>query len=313
MPNKKILITGATGFIGQQLLSYLNFSKQVDSGDFSSIKIISRNIHPIYETVVCDLHCENIPDDIMDDVDTVFHLAGYAHDLRKPSKSKNLYHALNVGATIRLAELAVKSGVNFFNFISSVKAGGKLFTNKCANEMDQGMADNIYGQTKKEAEIKLLNIGRNSNMHVSVIRPSLVYGPNAKGNLRLMLSNINKGLFPPIPDTQNRKSMIHVNDLVRAIMLVVKDERANGEIFIVTDGKSYSSRDIYNAMCVIVGKPVPKWNVPKFIIDIAAKINPKIKYKLDKLFGDECYSSAKIEALGFRAKKTLKDMNKTSF
>ena len=55
MPNKKILITGATGFIGQQLLSYLNFSKQVDSGDVSSIKIISRNIHPIYETVVCDL------------------------------------------------------------------------------------------------------------------------------------------------------------------------------------------------------------------------------------------------------------------
>ena len=212
-----------------------------------------------------------------------------------------------------MAELAVKSGVKHFVFISSVKAGGKLFTNKCANEMDQGMADNIYGQTKKEAEIKLLNISRNSNMHVSIIRPSLVYGPNAKGNLRLMLSNINKGLFPPIPDTQNRKSMIHVNDLVRAIMLVAKDERANGEIFIVTDGKPYSSRDIYKAMCVIVGKPVPKWNVPKFIIDIAAKINPKIKYKLDKLFGDECYSSAKIEALGFRAKKTLKDMNKTSF
>tara|TARA_B110000261_G_scaffold157938_1_gene193636 strand:+ start:190 stop:1131 length:942 start_codon:yes stop_codon:yes gene_type:complete len=313
MPNKKILITGATGFIGQQLLSYLTFSKKVDSGDVSSIKIISRNIHPIYETVVCDLQCENIPDDIMDDVDTVFHLAGYAHDLREPLKSKNLYHTLNVGATIRLAELAVQSGVKHFVFISSVKAGGKLFTNKCANETDQGMADNIYGQTKKEAEIKLLNIGRNSNMHVTIIRPSLVYGPNAKGNLRLMLSNINQGLFPPIPDTQNRKSMIHVNDLVRAIMLVANDERANGEIFIVTDGKPYSSRDIYKAMCVIVGKPVPKWNVPKFIIDIAAKINPKIKYKLDKLFGDECYSSAKIEALGFRAKKTLKDMNKTSF
>jgi len=212
-----------------------------------------------------------------------------------------------------LAELAVKSGVKHFVFISSVKAGGKLFTNKCANEIDQGMADNIYGQTKREAEIKLLNIGRNSNMHVSIIRPSLVYGPNAKGNLRLMLSLINKGLFPPIPDTQNRKSMIHVNDLVRAIMLVAKDERANGEIFIVTDGKPYSSRDIYKAMCIIAGKSIPKWNVPKFIIGIAAKINPKIKYKLDKLFADECYSSEKIEALGFKAKRTLKDMNKTSF
>lgn len=313
MLKKKILITGATGFIGQQLLSYLNSSKKVESRDVYSIKIISRNIQPIYETIVCDLQCENIPDNIMDDVDTVFHLAGYTHDLRESSNSENLYHKLNVDATIRLAELAVRSGVKHFVFISSVKAGGKLFTNKCANEMDQGMPDNIYGQTKKEAEIKLLSIGRNSNMHVSIIRPSLVYGPNAKGNLSLMLTNIKKGLFPPIPDTQNRKSMIHVNDLVRAIMLVAKDERANGEIFIVTDGKLYSSRDIYKAMCVIVGKQVPKWNVPKFIFDILAKINPKIKYKLDKLFGDDCYSSAKIEALGFRAKKTFKDMNKTSF
>jgi len=313
MLKKKILITGATGFIGQQLLSYLNSSKKVESRDVYSIKIISRNIQPIYETIVCDLQCENIPDNIMDDVDTVFHLAGYTHDLRETSNSENSYHKLNVDATIRLAELAVRSGVKHFVFISSVKAGGKLFTNKCANEMDQGMPDNIYGQTKKEAEIKLLSIGRNSNMHVSIIRPSLVYGPNAKGNLSLMLTNIKKGLFPPIPDTQNRKSMIHVNDLVRAIMLVAKDERANGEIFIVTDGKPYSSRDIYKAMCVIVGKQVPKWNVPKFIFDILAKINPKIKYKLDKLFGDDCYSSAKIEALGFRAKKTLKDMNKTSF
>jgi len=313
MLKKKILITGATGFIGQQLLSYLNSSKKVESRDVYSIKIISRNIQPIYETIVCDLQSENIPDDIMDDVDTLFHLAGYAHDLREPSKSENLYHTLNVDATIRLAELAVKSAVKHFVFISSVKAGGKLFTDKCANEMDQGVPDNIYGQTKREAEIKLLNIGRNSNMHVSIIRPSLVYGPNVKGNLGLMLSNINKGLFPPIPDTHNRKSMIHVNDLVRAIMFVARDERANGEIFIVTDGKPYSSSDIYKTMCVIVGKLVPKWNVPKFIFDIAAKINPKIKYKLDKLFGDECYSSAKIEALGFRAKKTLKDMNKTSF
>ena len=313
MLKKKILITGATGFIGRQLLSYLNSTKQVESGDVYSIKIISRNIQPIYETIVCDLQFENIPDDIMDDVDTVFHLAGYAHDLHEPSKSENLYHTLNVDATIRLAELAVKSGVKQFVFISSVKAGGKLFTNKCANEMDQGIPDNIYGQTKREAEIKLLNIGRNSNMQISIIRPSLVYGTNVKGNLKLMFSLINKGLFPPLPDTQNRKSMIHVNDLVRAIMLVAKDDRANGEIFIVTDGKPYSSRDIYKAMCNIAGKTVPKWNVPRFIFDIVAKINPKIKYKLDKLFGDECYTSAKIEALGFRAKKTLKDMNKTSF
>ena len=167
------------------------------------------------------------------------------------------------------------------------------------------MADNIYGQTKREAEIKLLNIGRNSNMHVSIIRPSLVYGPNAKGNLRLMLSNINKGLFPPIPDTQNRKSMIHVNDLVRAIMLVAKDERANGEIFIVTDGVPHSSSEIYEAICQSVGKTVPQWSVPKIVFEGLSLLSPRIRYKVDKLLGDEFYSSAKLEGLGFRAEKSL--------
>ena len=150
-------------------------------------------------------------------------------------------------------------------------------------------------------------------MHVSIIRPSLVYGPNVKGNLKLMLAGIKKGWFPPLPETGNRRSMIHVDDLVRAILLVAKDECANGEIFIATDGTPHSSRDIYNAMCSVLDKSIPKWSVPNNLFDMASLINPRIKYKLNKLLGDECYSSAKLEALGFKVQKTLKDMNETSF
>jgi len=111
----------------------------------------------------------------------------------------------------------------------------------------------------------------------------------------------------------NRRSMIHVDDLVRAILLVAKDGRANGEIFIATDGAPHSSREIYNAMCSVTGKSIPKWSVPKTLFDIASLVSPRIKYKINKLLGDECYSSVKLEALGFKAKKTLKDMNETSF
>ena len=150
-------------------------------------------------------------------------------------------------------------------------------------------------------------------MHVSIIRPSLVYGPNVRGNLKLMLSGIEKGWFPPLPETGNKRSMIHVDDLVRAILLVVDDDRANGEIFIATDGAPYSSREIYNAMCGVVGKLIPKWSVPKVLFDLASLASPRIKYKLNKLLGDECYSSAKLEALGFKAKRSLKDMNETDF
>ena len=253
------------------------------------------------------------PDNALNGVDAVFHLAGFAHDLSDATKIQNIYQKVNVDATIRLAKLAVKSNVNRFIFVSSVKAGGGSNFGVCVSEKDQGNPEGIYGKTKREAELKLLKIDKESDMHVSIIRPSLVYGPNVKGNLQLMLSGIARGWFPPLPETGNKRSMIHVDDLVRAILLVADDDRANGEIFIATDGTPHSSRYIYNAMCSALDKSIPKWSVPKILFDMASLVNPRIKYKLNKLLGDECYSSAKLEALGFKAKKTLKDMNETSF
>ena len=107
--------------------------------------------------------------------------------------------------------------------------------------------------------------------------------------------------------------MIHVDDLVRSLLLVAEDDRANGEIFIATDGETHSSREIYVAMCNVLGKPVPQWRIPKFLLNIAFFMVPYVKYKANKLFGDECYSSVKLESIGFKSYYKLKDMNKTFF
>ena len=302
----KYLVTGSTGFIGNKLTKHLAEMKVL-------VRILSRKNQSNYETVVCDLQSDVIPDDALDNIDTVFHLAGFAHDMRDASKIADLYYKVNVSATVQLANLAVKSGVKRFVFVSSVKAGGNPPLGTCANEKDQKNTEDVYGKTKREAELKLLEIGKDSGMHVSIIRPSLVYGPNVKGNLQLMLSGVRAGWFPPLPETGNRRSMIHVDDLVRAILLIAEDKQANGEIFIATDGTPHSSREIYSVICNITGKPVPKWSVPKFLFNLIALTSPKIKYKVDKLLGDECYSSEKLEALGFKSKRTLKEMNKTSF
>ena len=107
--------------------------------------------------------------------------------------------------------------------------------------------------------------------------------------------------------------MIHVDDLVRAILLVAENDHANGEIFIATDGMPHSSREIYNAMRTVIGKSIPQWSIPKTLLNLSRLVNPYIKYKVNKLLGNECYSSVKLEALGFKAKKTLEDMNETDF
>ena len=302
----KYLVTGSTGFIGSRLLGLLNTIE-------SDVRLLARSEVNNYETVVCNLGQDRIPKRTLESIDTVFHLAGFAHDMQDSSKVEELYRAINVDATVELAKLAVESGVKRFLFISSVKAGGGLASGKCINESDQNEPEGVYGKSKREAELKLLKIGNESGMHVSIIRPSLVYGPNVKGNLQLMLSGVKKGWFPPLPETNNKRSMIHVDDLVLAIVFVADDDRASGEIFIATDGTPHSSREIYNAMCSALDKSIPKWSVPKFLFDMASLASPRIKYKLNKLLGDECYSSAKLEALGFKAQKTLKDMNETSF
>ena len=267
-------VTGATGFIGQRLLVGLEANGE-------GVRILSRNPHPDYETVVCDLQYEAIPEDGLDGVDTVFHLAGFTHDLRDASKLEHLYRALNVDATVRLTELAVRSGVKQFVFVSSVKAGGY--------DEEQGSPDGVYGQTKREAELKLLDIGRQSEMLVSIVRPSLVYGAGVKGNIALMRRGIEQGWFPPIPETENRRSMIHVDDLVRALLLTAENKRANGEIFIVTDGVPHSSREIYEAICQSVGKTVPQWSVPKIVFEVLSLLSPRIRYKVDKLLGDDFF------------------------
>ncbi len=300
---KSFFITGATGFIGQRLINAVN----------GEIRVLSREKQSNFETIVCDLQSEVIPDNALYGVDTIFYLAGFAHDLRDASKISDLYYKVNVGVTLQLAELAVKSGVKKFVFVSSVKAGGISTPSTCANESDQNEPEGVYGKSKREAELKLLKIGKESGMHVSIIRPSLVYGPGAKGNLKLMLSGIKRGWLPPLPETNNKRSMIHVDDLVRAILLVSADDRTNGEIYIATDGVPHSSREIYNAMCNLVGKSVPKWSVPKVLFDMVSLLSPRIKYKVGKLLADERYSSRKLEALGFKAKKSLKDMNETDF
>jgi nucleoside-diphosphate-sugar epimerase len=284
-------ITGASGFIGKKLVNALN-------SNLDSITIVSRNPQSEYKTIVCDLESEILPENSLKGIDIVFHLAGLAHD---SSSSKEKYYNLNVKATIQLAKMAAKSGVKNFIFISSIKASNVDYK-KDTHES--------YGKTKRDAEIQLLSISSNSNLKVSIIRPSLVYGPSVKGNLNQMLSGIKSGWFPPVPEINNRKSMVHVDDLINAIILVAKDNSANNKTLVVSDGNSYSTREIYETLCMACGKSIPKWHVPLSFFLILTFLNRKMGYKVNKLLGDDYFpTSDAIINMGYSPKKSLKDIN----
>ena len=110
-----IFITGATGFVGQRLIGAL-LQKVEGNSSLVKLRFLTRIKHPEYESVVCDFQSDNVPDDALNGIDTVFHLAGYAHDLHATNKVENRYRAVNLDATVRLAELAVASDVKQFVF-----------------------------------------------------------------------------------------------------------------------------------------------------------------------------------------------------
>ena len=303
---QNILVTGATGFVGKRLINYLNLEGFI-------VCAIGRERVPGVETIICDFLNDNIPVSALKGIDIVFHLAGYAHDLKSKSGVDGIYQKMNVDVTADLLFLSAQHKVKKFIFVSSVKAGGLPIKGECASEENQRDPDGIYGKTKREAELKVLESGRESGMHVSILRPSLIYGPNVKGNLQLMMQGIKKGWFPPLPETGNRRSMIHVDDVVRALLLLASNKKANGKIFIATDGRAYSSRNIYEIMCHVLGKNIPSWSIPYFLFNAIALINHNLRYKIGKLLGDECYSSKKLQSLGFKAQKQLRQMNETDF
>jgi nucleoside-diphosphate-sugar epimerase len=133
-----------------------------------------------------------------------------------------------------------------------------------------------------------------------------------------MIRAVGRGIFPPIPDTGNTRSMVHIDDLVQALMLSMEKDEANGRVFIVTDGNTYSTRQIYEWICQALGREVPSWRIPAGLLRSVARVGDGIgvftgrKFVFDtrtydKLLGSANYDSARIrELLGYRPHWDLK-------
>jgi nucleoside-diphosphate-sugar epimerase len=222
---------------------------------------------------------------------------------------------LNVGGTVKLLEASRSAGVRRFVYFSSVKAMGEGGSDTL-DETAEPKPASSYGRTKLEAEKIVL--GGASAPEPVVLRLTLVYGPGAKGNLENMIEAIARGFFPPLPEVANRRSMVHVDDVAEASLLAADSDESPGKIFLVSDGRAYSTREIYEWICEALGKPVPGWTVPVFGLRTIAKVGDFIgrvkgsRWKFDtnafqKLLGSAHYSNAAItRALGFQPQWNLK-------
>ena len=313
-----VLVTGATGFIGRKLVDAFN-------GQNKTICVLTRDVSKISRLWPRgniarrsgDITKAETLNDVCRGVNSVFHLASYAEEM-KFNETEDPHWQVTVEGTRYLLEAAVRSGVKKFIYVSSVKAMGEG-GESCLDESCPAEPVSAYGRAKLEAERLVLEAGKKHGMHVCNLRLPLVYGRDNRGNIRRMIVAIDRGRFPPLPETGNRRSMVHVDDVIKALWLAAENPAARGQTYIITDDRVYSTHQIYAAIRQALGRSVPRWTIPLGLLRMAARMGDTIgrirgssfvfdSGVLDKLTGSAWYSCQKIKTeLGYRPTRFLED------
>lgn len=297
----KILITGASGFVGSSLTELL---KQQGH----QLRLVMRGHKPsaVSDRVIANIDTFNKWHKYLADIDIVIHLAARVHHMDEQGDVNHHYQRTNVDATVRLAEAAAQSGVKRFIFLSSIKVNGEETRHgENFSAQDAPAPHGAYGKSKLQAELALKKISDQTDMALVIIRPPLIYGPQVKANF-LRLVELAQAATPlPFAGINNYRDMVSVDNLCDLIAHCVQSPQAAGGTFLVSDGKAYSTADIVKAVRSISGRPHRLFYCPPGLITIALTLVGK-KAMADRLFGSlQIDMSATVEALDWSPSYTL--------
>jgi nucleoside-diphosphate-sugar epimerase len=298
----RVLVTGANGFIGRHLVTRLQ-------REGHRVRAMVRGLPsaPAFpsgvEVVAGDVCDPQSMKDAMAGCEVVFHLAGKVHALGERSSDGTAYQVVNVEGMRHALDGAVSAGARRFVLFSSVKAMGED-TAGCADESCPPDPRTPYGRSKLQAEQVVEECGRRTGMQTVCLRLPMVYGPGQKGNLIRMIAAIDRGIFPPLAEFGNRRSLVHVSNVVQAAMLAATHSAARG-CYLVTDSQAHSTRELYEMICRALDRPVSRWHVPDIVLtvlghlgDLAGRLmGRRASFDSDalgKLTGSAWYSSARI-------------------
>jgi nucleoside-diphosphate-sugar epimerase len=278
MVNQKIIsITGASGFVGTNLQNYLNASYEIES---ISIRFRANQVISIQG-------------------DTIIHLAGKAHDLKKVSNPKDYYQA-NFELTKQLFDAFLQSRASTFIFMSTVKAVADEVQGVLTEEAKPNPKTH-YGRAKQQAEEYILNNEIPTNKRVYILRPCMIHGPGNKGNLNLLYKLVSKGLPWPLGGFENQRSFLSVENLCFVIKELLENENIPSGVYQVADDQALSTNEVIQLLSSSLSKKsmvlkiAPSW--VKGITRLGNYLHlPLNSERLQKLTEDYVVSNAKIVA-----------------
>ncbi len=306
----KILITGATGFVGKRLCNELqNDNHEV----YVAIRKKTESVvEKIYQFEIGDLSAEIDWSKVLQGVEVVVHTAARVHIMNDSVVDPiTEFRRVNTAATLTLARQAATSGVKRFIFISSIKVNGEMTKPNHPFQPDDAFIPvDPYALSKYEAEQGLLKVAEETRMELVIIRPPLVYGAGVRANFASMMKWIKIGIPLPLGAVRNQRSFVALENLVSFIIHCIDHPKAANEIFLISDGEDVSTTELLRKVAKVFGQKAFLLPVPITWMRLVATLMGKSDVT-NRLFGSLQVDSSKVyELLGWKQVITMDEQLK---
>jgi nucleoside-diphosphate-sugar epimerase len=316
----KVLVTGATGFIGSHLVDAL-----LARGDEVRILVRKTSDTKYIKGYIENKEIEQVYGDLEDspslrnatgDMDIVYHLAGIVGKGIFSSDICQQLHKINVLGTENLLKACLTNNIHKFVYFSSAASIGPV--KSVADETTSCNPIDPYGKSKRESEVVAMNFFEENGIPVTIIRPAMVYGPRETTNKLRLFQTIQNGTFRIIGNGDNHMCFVYVDDVVQGSILAGEKKNATGEIYILSSERAYTMNEIIGAIAkeleVRTPSHIPIWlaNIAGFSFEIISKIlkfsPPLSRSRVKTLTHNHVYDISKAKReLGYEPKIDLEE------
>jgi UDP-glucose 4-epimerase len=264
----RVLVTGATGFIGSVLCEALARSNFLVRGALRTDRAVPAAIAE--KVIVGDINSTTDWTQALQGVDLVIHAAARSHTLHAARDSSNLYFETNERGTQRLASESAQTQVTRFVYLSSIKANGEETGARAYTPFDDPQPQDDYGLSKWHAEQHVAAVAGHTGMETVIVRPPLVYGPGVRANFLRLLQWVDRGWPLPLGAVRNKRSLVNVWNLCDFLLLALKHPSAPGGTWMVSDGEDLSTPDLIRRIGAAMARRVRLVPVPVGLLQLSA-------------------------------------------